>query len=346
MEQTRYDGNDERPLYEGDHKIKGWLAFFLICGIGLGAIVTLVFTIIHFSIEDYINNEFGLITNILGLLSATIDILLIPMFAGYTIYSFYNFKPNAVFLGKVYLVLIFVSNMIVLFAGEFEKQGIGSFPQIIRGLIWGIIWFIYLCVSKQVNHLFPKQNRKIFNRDLFIIGAIAIILVMYFMSIFLNTIWIEVKNEFTESSITRDLSEGEYSDGRITFVPIDELDVEKQITEDDEYFYLYSGDSISITLTSMFENDDTSQFFEECMDNWVDEDFINYEYHITDERRFLTNGNSVRLKTLQYESNPIVNWSFALVFNKKTGKCALLSSYSTSKDELFMDRLIKRIRFE
>lgn len=341
-----YDGNDERPLYEGHNKIKGWLSFFLICGIGFGAIITLVFTIIHFSIEDYITNEFGLITNVLGILSAVIDILLIPMFAGYTIYSFYNFKPNAVFLGKVYLVLIFVSNMILLFAGEFENQGIGSLSQVIRSLIWGIVWFIYLCVSKQVNLLFPKQSRKIFNRDLFIIGTIAIILMMYIMSVFLNTIWIEIKNEFTESSITRNLSEGEYSDGRITFVPIDGLDVEKQITEDDEYFYLYAGDSISITLISMFENDDTSQFFEDCMNSWADEDFSDYEYHITDERRFLTNGNSVRLKALQYESDPTVNWSFALVFNKTTNKCALLSGYSTSEDKLFIDRLIKRIRFE
>ncbi|MDR2916905.1 MAG: hypothetical protein LBV74_19090 [Tannerella sp.] len=346
MDKTRYDEDDERPLYEEHIKIKGWLSFFLIFGIGAGAIITLVFSIIRFSIEDYITNTFGLITNILGLLSAGVDVLLIPILAGYTIYSFYNFKPNAVFLGKVYLVLIFVSNIILLLAGEFEHQGIGSLQQVAKSLIWGIVWFIYLCVSTQVNRLYPKQNRKIFNRDLFLIGTIAVILMLYFISVFLNTIWIEAKNELIGTPITRNLSEGEYSDGRIAFVPIDELDVEKQITEDNEYFHLYSGDSISITLISMFENDDTPRFFEECMSNWIDEDFLDYEYRITDEWRFLTNGNSVHLKILQYESDPIVNWSFALVFNKKTNKCALLSSYSRSENELFIDRLIKRIHFE
>ena len=45
----------------------------------------------------------------------------------YTIYAFLQRKPNAVYLAKVYIAAVFISNVITLFSGEFEESGMGSY---------------------------------------------------------------------------------------------------------------------------------------------------------------------------------------------------------------------------
>lgn len=78
----------------------------------------------------------------------------------YTIYAFLQRKPNAVYLAKVYIAAVFISNVITLFSGEFEESGMGSMPRLIRSLIWSIVWFLYLTTSKQVNNIIPKHTVK------------------------------------------------------------------------------------------------------------------------------------------------------------------------------------------
>ena len=51
----------------------------------------------------------------------------------YTILAFLNKRSNAVFLGKSYLIIIFLSNLLLLLGGDYGDYGWGSLPQILNG---------------------------------------------------------------------------------------------------------------------------------------------------------------------------------------------------------------------
>ena len=55
----------------------------------------------------------------------------------YTILAFLNKRLNAVFLGKSYLIIIFLSNLLLLLGGDYGDYGWGSLPQILKALIFG-----------------------------------------------------------------------------------------------------------------------------------------------------------------------------------------------------------------
>ena len=122
--------------------IGGWLSLFLFV-VGLGSLVSAVYPIITFDIAEYDGSY----------LLASCDVFLgfMCLFIGiYTIYSFVQRKPNAVFVAKIYVVLIFVMNLTNLITGGLETgNGIGSANQVVKGVIWGVIWYL-LIKSKKV----------------------------------------------------------------------------------------------------------------------------------------------------------------------------------------------------
>ena len=100
------------------------------------------------------------------------------------IISFYSYKPNAVALGKSYLIIVFVINLLVVLNGEYESSGFGSLPNLLSGLVWSVIWFWYLCQSEQVKSLFPKNERKMFKRDKVLLFLIVAPVIIWLISIF------------------------------------------------------------------------------------------------------------------------------------------------------------------
>ena len=167
-------------------KIRGWLTWFLII-IPIGAILTVAFSFTT-SLEDLYDPELGY--DVAFLLYMVDKIIAIGLFALaiYTVISFYTFKPNAVALGKTYVVIVFITNILALLSGEYETSGIGSLTQLFRATIWGIIWFTFLCVSEQVNRLFPKRERHFLKRDKWMlcifVGSILLCIIAVFISAF------------------------------------------------------------------------------------------------------------------------------------------------------------------
>lgn len=151
-----------------DRQVSGWLSFFLFV-VGLGAAITVVTSIADFSLDAY---DIG-VGDFFIYLVALIDIVYVLGIGGlalYTILAFLNKRLNAVFLGKSYLIIIFLSNLLLLLGGDYGDYGWGSLPQILKALIFGIVWLVYLCLSEQVSDLFPKEERKILSRDKYIVG--------------------------------------------------------------------------------------------------------------------------------------------------------------------------------
>jgi len=337
--------NNFDETISGNEKIHGWLTFFLVA-IGLGGILAPILGFAHMSMSDY-DIGVGLLWSQIGVVCDGILLVGYTVLSVYTIISFCKYRPNAVGLGKSYLIIAFATNLLSLIVGDYEPTGFNSFAQIISRLIWQIIFFLYLSYSVQVESLFPKEERKLFKRDKLIIFSIVtpviVWLILTFSGAFIHGIAEEMQqNNYTISEDS--LSVNEYTDSRIIFECPNELSIEKYENEDDIFYVLYQDD-ISMTIYSTFDDEDTIDYFEECMQSWADESFNDFEYDVTDERYEVLFGNSFYLKTLQYYSEPVFEWSFVLLFNSETGKCCVVSYYSTT-DTDYLQEVIHSIRFK
>jgi len=337
----------ENQFTNKEKKIHGWLAFFLIT-IGIGGFLSPVIGFTNMSTVDY-DTGLGLFWAKIGMVCD--GILLVGYFclAVYIIISFLTYKPNAVALGKAYLIIVFIFNLLFLIGGDYESTGFYSLAETIRSLIWGVIWFMYLTYSEQVKELFPKKQRTIYTRDkillLAIVGPVFIWLLYSFALGFALSFKEGYDSAIEEMIIEeRTLSENEYTDGRIIFQCPDGLNIEK-FEEEDEIIYVLSQDDISITIYSAFDNTDTPEYFEEIMQGWSEESLNDFEYVVKEDQHDFLNGNSFYLRALQYETEPVIKWTFSLLFNKETGKCCVISYYSMT-DTDHLKELINSIRFK
>lgn len=165
--------------------IGGWLSFFLF-GLFVSIIINLIAGISDIS---GILETAGLTKTWIYSL-AFLDVLYfggLIAFTIYTIRAFSKLKENAVSLGKMYLIMIFSTNLISvifsLFTGEpiaTETSYLDSSQMVVRSLVFSVIWFLYLTFSKRVNNTFPKENRKTKTFDkMFFFAIIAIPIVIY-----------------------------------------------------------------------------------------------------------------------------------------------------------------------
>ena len=331
-----------------EEKIRGWLSFFMFA-VGLGALIAIFYNFYSLSFSDYDSGQ-GYAMQMFGFISEII--LQVGMFAIaiYTIISFNNYKPNAVALAKIYLIFVFVTNLIGLLGGDLETTGtsLGSVSKAGRSLIWGVIWFIYLIRSKQVKALFPKENRKLYKRDKIIVVSILAPVIIWFIVVFSLAFGqaAMIENAATDTVIEESsLAANEYTDGRIAFTIPSEFTIEEQIEDSIAFFSLINADNtVSMTICSDFDNNDNQDYFDNCMEAWKDVSLADYESEIVVNNHYNKDGNSVYIKTLKYDYESIIYWTYVLVFNDDTYKVFILSCYSS--DEMYpVDDLLKSIRF-
>lgn len=143
-------------------EIHGWLSFFFFA-ILLGGLISAIYPIATYEASDYgYNGWLGAVDVITGFSLLGIAI--------YTVYAFTKRRPNAVFYGRFYVIVVLITNIISLMGdtGEDVIQGI-------RGIIWGSIWFFYLLISNQVKEVIPKSFRKVSGIDW---GVLAILIIV------------------------------------------------------------------------------------------------------------------------------------------------------------------------
>lgn len=149
----------------------GWLAVFLLA-IGLrGAMLLLVSGLMTFSKQYDIACSpvcicifsIGNLIYFLGIAGLTV----------YTVLAFSNKRSNAVFLGRIVVIFHFLSAcLICLETGDSDR--LSTF--FLQALLSFVVWFIYLYRSRQVIDLLPKEGRKVFKRDKYIVAILATIL--------------------------------------------------------------------------------------------------------------------------------------------------------------------------
>ncbi|WP_279085606.1 DUF2569 family protein [Bacteroides acidifaciens] len=329
--------NPQIDYPDPNEHIHGWLGFLLF-SMGLGGLFSAIYPIFTYNVEEYGSHFLALTDVFFGVMLLALAI--------YSIYAFLKKKPNAVYLTKVYIIAVFVSNIIVLLSGEFEETGIGSMPRLIRSLIWSIIWFLYLNFSEQVKNIIPKSYRKLFSRDYYITAAFVIV-PLFMLGIGIADIQSQhdkIEAQFISST---DLAYNEYTDGRIVFTKPDGFTCEKQEIDDPKIilFDLELSDCAWIRICSDYDSDITAKNFNSYWENWKDSELEEYSYkEILNEKRSI-NGNPYFIKTIQYETENPIKWHYALLFNTQTGKVCLLSYYQFGNSENYLEVILKSIRF-
>lgn len=328
--------NVEYP--DPNQNIEGWLVFFLF-SIGLGGLLSALIPIFTYNVSEYDGSH------LLALTDVMLGVMLLAL-SCYTIFSFTKRKPNAVFLGKMYVITVFVTNVISLLGGEFEATGLGSLAQIIRGLIWGIIWYLYLTFSTQVNEIIPKSYRKVLNRDYYIIAAFVIVPLL-FLGLGIGELTRNNQNREAEFIASSNLAYNEYTDGRVIFTKPFGYTCEKHEIEDPRItiFNLVYNDEATITICSDYDSDITTSNFNSYWENWNDESLDGIKYQEVANEKKDVNGNPYYIRSVKYHTENPIRWHFVQLFNTKTGKVCIISYYHVEGHESCLDELLASIKF-
>jgi hypothetical protein len=325
-------------LPDPNQSIKGWLVFFL-CSIGLGGVISAVFPIFTYNVSEYGESHFFAIGDVV------LGVLLLAL-SCYTIYSFSKRKPNAVFLGKMYVIIVFATNVISLIGGEFETTGLGSLTQVVRGLIWCVVWYLYLTFSTQVKEIIPKSYRKVFNRDYYIIAAFVVVPLL-FIGLGIGELTKNNQESEAEFIATSNLAYNEYTDSRMIFTKPLGFTCEKYEIENPKItiFNLEYNDEATVTICSDYDSDISASNFNFYWKNWNDESLEGVKYQeIINEKKGI-NGNPYYIKSVKYHTENPLRWHFVLLFNTKTGKVCVVSYYHIEGHESRLNELLESIRF-
>lgn len=320
-----------------DYDIHGWLSFFLF-SIGLGGLFSALYPILTYNIAEYDGSHF------LAMCDVMLGIMLLTL-SCYTIYSFCKRKPNAVFLAKMYVIVTFVSNILVLINGEYDETGLGSLPRIIRSLVWGVIWFLYLSFSEQVSDIIPKSYRKIFSRDYYFLSAFVIIPILC-IAIGIGDIFSQRETQEQEFISSTTLNYNEYTDGRVVFTRPDGFTCEKEEIEEPKItIHTLESDNSYMRIVSDYDSDTTVKNFNSYWEGWKDDDLKDYSYkEISNEKKEI-NGNPYYIKSVKYETETPIIWHFVLLFHPKTSKVCVIHCIQTEYETLDIEEFIKTIRF-
>ena len=325
-------------------EIHGWLSFFFFAIIA-GGMFSAIYPIATFNASDYAGNF------CLGAVDIVTGLLLLAV-AVFTVYSFVNRKPNAVFWGKVYVVLVFLTNVLALIGGNTEETGLQSTAQVIRGAIWGVIWFLYLTFSDQVQEIIPKSYRKISSTDWAMLAASVLIPVSLFIVGYsqINSL-IDSRNDQEAELKRTELAYNQRTDGRVIFTIPDGFECESQVVDTEvgsQTIFNINNDEIgNCTICSDYDTDKSIKNFDGYWENWKDTDIEQYSTDNVDRGTKTINGNVCLYRiTKHYVNGVYVYWRYYLLFDDETGKVFLASFYDTNDSISYVDELLESVKFK
>ena len=325
-------------------EIHGWLSFFFFAIIA-GGLFSAIYPIATFNASDYAGNFF------LGAVDIVTGLLLLAV-AVFTVYSFVNRKQNAVFWGKVYVMLVFFTNVLALIGGNTEETGLQSTVQVIRGAIWGVIWFLYLTFSDQVQEIIPKSFRNISSTDWAMLAASVLIPVSLFVVGYsqINSL-IDSRNDQEAELKRTELAYNQRTDGRVIFTIPDGFECESQVVDTEvgsQTIFNINNDEIgNCTICSDYDTDKSIKNFDGYWENWKDTDIEQYSTDNVDRGTKTINGNVCLYRiTKHYVNGVYVYWRYYLLFDDETGKVFLASFYDTNDSISYVDELLESVKFK
>lgn len=312
-------------------KIRGWLVFFLIA-IVLGGIVSAVYPLATLDLSEYDGDKVLAFFDVL-------DGLLICGLAILTAFSFDNRKPDAVFLGKTYIIVEFATNLFALLVGEHEDTGF----QLLRSLFWSVIWFSYLSYSKQVQEVIPKEYRKRTKLDYIIVAVMVFVPLFAFGFAFCKAY--QTQSDYGEYIENTSLKYGEHTDGIVAFTLPQGFECDSSYYEDLLVFLLSHSDEVSISLVSAYDSDRSDKNINQCWRETEDEGLAAFQKEIIVDEKRIVNSIPYSYKVTRYHiGDTYYFWRFILLFDEDSSKMCLISCYD-SGSESYVSELLESIRF-
>lgn len=309
----------ETQIKPSNEDIHGWLSFFLFC-IGVGGAFRVIYLAATFKIQEYGFNFILFGSDLFWALSMC-------GLSVYTLVAFWKRSPDAVFIGKAYSILCFITNVFFLVIGKFEEQGLDSLSSTLSALMWTTIWYVYFSKSPQVKRLIPMTYRRVLKYDYYIIISIVAI---YSLGIMSGTAMRQYFIDLHEKNIVSKLHLGknDYTDGIIAFTAPKGFTCRKYENEGIISHILEKGDSIHITIAGGYDAQNTNSNFEYYWNNWKDSEMNDYVNVILENHKYTIHDNYCHFRSIRYEADTPIVWSFALLFNEYSGKVCVCSIWS------------------
>ena len=333
-----------REWLKSNTEIHGWLSFFFFAII-LGGIISAIYPIATYNAADYgYNGWLGAVDVFTGLSMLGLVV--------YTVYAFTHRKPNAVFYGRFYVILVFVTNIISLIGGV-DENGLQNTTQVVRGIVWGIVWFLYLLFSDQVQEVIPKSFRKVSGIDWgVLIALVGIPFACFFIGLSqLNGIVEDRETNETEI-LSVALQDNERTDGKVIFSIPSGFSCESQESETGvgqtiTVFNLENESIGNISLCSDYDSDTSTSNFDDYSKNWEDSDASGKPRSDVDRGIKTINGNTCRYRIVKYNFNGVqVYWRYYVLFSSETSKCCVVSCYDRNEDTSYVSEILNSVRFK
>lgn len=319
-------------------QIHGWLTFFCFI-IALGGFISAIHPIATFDAELY------------GFAACMSDVsfgLALFVLAIITIVAFCRRDTDAVFLAKTYVVACFVSNILSLAFGD----PVGSSSQVMGRLLWGVVWFLYLIFSRQVEEVIPPDYRKTKVRDWYLLGALIVLPFFFFAvgtSDFSGAEQYDTENYAEEepACCAQDSTAGTFGDGRFHFiVPADFTCTPETVEGGDKVFKLTtSSGNVIATLCSGRDADQSWANFDEYWKAWEYEWADESHSRVVQSQTLYVNGLKYYYRIKRYDLGEYFGyWRFVLLFDSSSDKVCVVSAYDYGSDG-YMQSILKSIRF-
>ncbi len=313
-------------------RIRGWLLFFLIVYVGLGMVRTVIATAQVFREGD--------------IMVSLCELLVCALFVStgaLTILAFRRRDPDAVFLAKIFVALCFIANVITLASGDNTHAATRG---AVLGIIWSVIWYLYLERSELVKRLIPPAYRKTTKRGkAIIIAAAAVLLSAFGYGFYLGITEAHRTGDDGSNDVAAltgigteavDTDAEVFSDGNIVFsVAYGIRCTEGYLDEGDKYFSLEDPVAESSMLILSGEESDTSKrTFLKYWDAWKPDDFETYDYKVLDDGINVEDDLKVRYRTVRvyHDDGPNVDWEYYMIYHLPSGKVCMISAYGNDEE--------------
>ena len=329
----------EQPItaewLKANTRIHGWFSFFIFT-MALGGLLSFVYPVVSYNASDYLGST------LLGMTDVMMGVVLVVV-ALWAIASLCRRSPAAIFWAKFYTVLVLLTNGIALWGGE---AGSGEMKMEVRGVVWGIVWFLYLTCSQQVQEVIPKSYRRTGMRT-WLCAGLLLLFPLGFLAV--GVVDVAVGYNKNVEILQSELSDGELTDGHVVFDKLDGWTFEMERNEDVNVCSFTNDQELVITLVSALDSDDSRDNFIQiaASASFAAADFEKLAHRIVRDDTDTVNGHVRHYRIVQYDrdDSSSIFWHFACMFDKKSGKVVVVNGYLLDKYVPEITKLLKSVRF-
>lgn len=343
MNTTTIDG-EEDPLtaawLRANTRIRGWLAFFIFA-LAAGGLVSLIYPFATYKASDYAGSS------LLGMTDLALGVVL-AVVAGWSIVSLYRRSPAAIFWAKFYTVLVLLSNGLGLWFGGVEMSdgdAFGGTRMAVKGVVWSIVWFLYLTFSQQVQEIIPKRYRRAGVRTWLYAGLLLLVPLAF---VIVGAVDVAVNYHSNVEISQSELSNGELTDGHVVFDRLEGWSFGMTRETGVNVCSFTNGQEHVLSLFSALDSDASKDNFLQTAAVCAVADFEALAHQTVRDDTDTVNGHVYYYRVVRYDRDDETSifWHLACLFDGETSKAVVVNGYFLSKDVPEVMQLLKSVRFK